>query len=242
MATVELRDADDQDIEISEPAQPGSTWSENLAKAAAAGALHRTRDGSLIIPLTVSQYLAAIDAGVFAEKAPIELIDGLLFRKDRRDAEGDIMTEGERHYLAKQLLRKKLDALVAPFGLHAVTEPPLVLSDFSLPEPDVAVLRGQLLDYRGRLPTADDAVLVAEVSWSSLRSDQRFKLERYAAANIPNYWIVNLAAKAVEVYSKPDQQNRKYGNVETFDRKATLSLRVTDGELLTIEVADFLFE
>lgn len=215
---------------------------ETVETAIATGAAHRTRDGALICPLSVSQYLAAIEAGVFGENAPIELIDGLLFQKDRRDAEGDIMTEGERHYLAKQLLRQKLDLVVSPLGFHAVTEPPLILSDLTLPEPDVAVLRGQLLDYRGRLPVANDAVLVAEVSWSSLRTDQRTKQERYAAAGIANYWIVNLAAKVVEVYSEPDPPRSKYAHLETFDRKAKLSLSLPEGDPLTISVAEFLFD
>lgn len=241
-ATVDFRDAGAHETEAGDLEHAGTMWPENLAKAAAAGMLHRTRDGALICPLSVSQYLAAIEAGVFGENAPIELIDGLLFQKDRRDAEGDIMTEGERHYLAKQLLRQKLDSLVSPFGFHAVTEPPLILSDLTLPEPDVAVLRGQLLDYRGRLPVANDAVLVVEVAWSSLRTDQRFKQERYAAAGIPNYWIVNLAANVVEVYSKPDPPNGKYSHLETFDRKATLSLPLSGRDALTISVADFLFD
>jgi len=44
------------------------------------------------------------------------------------------------------------------------------------------------------------------------------------------------------VYSEPDQKNRKYAHLETFDRKATLTLPVTDGDPLTIEVADFLLD
>src|SRR5690606_201977 len=141
---------------------------------------------------------------------------------DRRDAVGDLMTEGDRHYLTKNLLRQVLDALVTPLGFHAVTEPPVLLSDFTLPEPDVGVFRGRLLDYRGRLPRAQDAAVLIEVAWSSLRHDRSVKLARYAEAGVPSCWIVNLSSATVEVHTSPAPKASRYSEMRTFDSNAAI--------------------
>lgn len=198
--------------------------------------------GPTPMPLTADQYLAAVHAGILPEKAPIELIDGILIYKDRRDAGGDLMTEGDRHYLIKNLLRDVIDPLVRRLGFHTVTEPPLLLTDLSVPEPDVAVFRGGLLDYRGRLPQPSDAAIVIEVSWSSLSHDRQVKLQRYAAAGVPTYWIVNLESMSVEVYSRPNERDSRYSDLKTFDRTATISLPLFDAGTVEVPVADFLPE
>ena len=79
---------------------------------------------------------------------------------------------------------------------------PLDLSPLSVPDPDVAVILGARSTHTGRAnPT--DAVLVAEVSESSLRSDQTRKMSLYSAADIPEYWILNLVRRQLEVYRDP---------------------------------------
>lgn len=195
-----------------------------------------------LVPLTVEQYRAMIEAGILPERAPVELIDGLLMWKDRRDDGGDLMTEGDRHYLVKHLLRDVLDPLVRPLNFHVVIEPPILLPDSGVPEPDLAVLRGRLLDYRGRLPSANDAAILIEIAWSSLRFDRQRKLNRYAAAGVPAYWVVDLAAAAVEVYSQPDLKRSQYGCLETYERSATIPLSLDETTAVEVPVAQFLPE
>jgi Uma2 family endonuclease len=55
-------------------------------------------------------------------------------------------------------------------------------------------------DYDRSHPTS--ALLVIEVADSSLARD-RDKAAWYAAAGIPEYWIVDLTGRVVEVYSAP---------------------------------------
>ena len=65
---------------------------------------------------------------------------------------------------------------------------PLVLNAVNQPQPDLVVLRpweGEL-----RLPTAADALVVIEVADTTLRWDRQIKLPRYAAAQIPELWIM----------------------------------------------------
>lgn len=83
---------------------------------------------------------------------------------------------------------------------HVRVEKPLHLGD-SEPIPDLAVVRGRPRDYRVQHPTT--ALLVIEVAGSSLTRDQQLKQSVYAQAGIPEYWIVNLQERRVEVYREP---------------------------------------
>ena len=60
----------------------------------------------------------------------------------------------------------------------------------SEPEPDVAVVRGDLRDSFTAHPA--DPVLVVEVTLSSLTLDRRYKSSLYARAGRPEYWVLNL--------------------------------------------------
>ena len=72
----------------------------------------------------------------------------------------------------------------------------------SEPEPDVAVLRGGSRTTSTRKPSAEDAVLVVEVSDTTYAVD-RAKLRLYAEAGIPCCWIANLPSDRIEVYTDP---------------------------------------
>ena len=72
-----------------------------------------------------------------------------------------------------------------------------------MPEPDVMVVRGDLRQYRERLPRAEDVGLIVEVADATLYRDQEFKTTIYAQAGIPVYWLVNLIDNRIEVYSEP---------------------------------------
>jgi len=65
----------------------------------------------------------------------------------------------------------------------------------------VAVVRGELRDYLDAHPA--DPVLVVEVSLTSLEFDRVHKSSLYARAGRPEYWIVNLVDRVVEVRRAP---------------------------------------
>ena len=81
------------------------------------------------------------------------------------------------------------------------TQAPIALDDSSEPEPDVAVVRGAFRDYSTAHPV--DPVLVVEVSLASLRFDREHKASLYARAGRPEYWIVNLVDRVLEVRREP---------------------------------------
>ncbi len=81
------------------------------------------------------------------------------------------------------------------------------------PEPDLKIIRGSLFG-RTQTPTADEALLVVEVSDSTYAMDFRIKLPVYATAGVPVYWIVDVNQRRVEVYRRPD--GGKYAEVTLF--------------------------
>ncbi|MEO6811297.1 MAG: Uma2 family endonuclease [Isosphaeraceae bacterium] len=143
--------------------------------------------------LTIKKYYGLIRAGGFSEDDPIYLWKGQLVEK---------MTINPPHastvFKVSRLLHRAL-----PDGWLARPEQPLEIGQRSVPEPDVAIVRGALDAYDRRHPQARDVALLIEVSDSSLAEDQGDKLQTYAAAGVPVYWIVNLPNRRIEVYTEP---------------------------------------
>ncbi|MBE9191092.1 Uma2 family endonuclease [Gloeocapsopsis crepidinum LEGE 06123] len=84
---------------------------------------------------------------------------------------------------------------------------PITLTS-SEPEPDIAIVRGSWSDYRERHPGANDIYLVVEISNSSLTKDLEQKQPIYAAAEIQEYWILDLTTLQLIVFRDP--QGNKY--------------------------------
>ncbi len=87
---------------------------------------------------------------------------------------------------------------------------PIVLNDWSEPEPDIAICQPDPSDYAQHHPQSDQVMVVIEVADSSLAYDQVQKAQAYAASGIPEYWIVNLAARSVAILTNPSRDNGQY--------------------------------
>ncbi len=143
--------------------------------------------------MTVDRYERLVASGVYGPKDPVFLWKGRLVEK---------MTKGDRHAFSMSSTIVILARLV-PNGWAVRPDQPILLDDESVPEPDLAVVRGSLRDYGTRKPKPGEIALVIEVSDSSLRLDSGPVLRAYAANSIPIYWIVNIPAGRVEVYTGP---------------------------------------
>ena len=97
---------------------------------------------------------------------------------------------------------------------------PLVASDDTEPEPDFAVLAGSPESQRDHPTTALHVIEIAE---STLAHDRR-KAAIYAARSVPEYWILNLAARQLEVHRNPEPD----ANVPFGARYAARSVLNTD--------------
>lgn len=190
------------------------------------------------VPLTVEQYVQMAEVGILPTSPRVELLDGLLVLKDRRDAGGDIMTEGPRHALTGRRLFLYLNPLAEKFGYHARFNSPLAIPPFHAPEPDVFIVRGQDTDFLDRFPEPTDVAVVIEVSWSSLQGDRTTKYERYAAAGLPTYWIVNLAEEQIEIYTDPVPAESRYATRTVAGWRDSLTLPLPDGGMIPVPLGD----
>lgn len=79
-------------------------------------------------------------------------------------------------------------------------------------------------------------LLVIEVSDSTLRHDRDVKLGHYAAARIPEYWIVDLASNLLRVYRSPSERTYASAFELSPDRPASVETfpdrQFSVGELL----------
>ena len=103
------------------------------------------------------------------------------------------------HYAALDRVRRILETVLGPV-VWVRTQGPLDLGLAIEPEPDVAVVPGSADDYAAHPTTA---LLVVEVSESTLAFDRRGKASLYAAGGIADYWIVNLVGDQLEVRRNP---------------------------------------
>lgn len=188
-----------------------------------------------ILPLSVEQYDRMIDEGILPEDTAVELLDGVLVRKDRGDAGGDPMTVGEVHaYVVKQLayLGLRLD----PAVLHLQTQQPVVIPGAGEPEPDAAIVL-QPITATGK-PRAEHVSCVIEVAGTSLDRDRTTKLRHYARGGIPQYVILVLADRMAEEYLQADTENGTYATRIRHTSDAVLELRLTGDQTLPVRIND----
>ena len=160
---------------------------------------------------TADDVLEMVAAGIIRKDEPIELLDGGLAEK---------RPEVPFHSSATVLLADRLRAAYAGRA-HVREEKPLAASTYSLPEPDIAIVRGEPGRYIARHPGRHDAVLVVELAWSS-QAEDRSKAPIYAPAQVPAYWLVDLANRKVEVRTVPESVG--YRTVEVLGEGDLISL------------------
>ena len=130
------------------------------------------------------------------------------------------------------------DLLTDAFGRGFVRHSaPLVVDDESEPEPDLAVTRQIQRSYRetGNL-VASEAVLVVEISDSTLRSDLTTKVRLYGRAGIPEYWVLDISGRVLIVHRGPTADG--YASVTRLAETEVVSPLATPQAALNI--ADFL--
>jgi Uma2 family endonuclease len=117
--------------------------------------------------------------------------------------EGHIMVLSPQNAPHSGTVAVVLRVLRGVFGPDAHVRPqmPLDLGQTTGPEPDLAVVAGREEHYLTAHPTA--ALLIVEVSDTTLAYDRHRKGSLYARAGVPDYWVVNLRARQVEVYRAP---------------------------------------
>ena len=185
--------------------------------------------------LTVEQYHSMLERGILRDGDPVELVEGLLVRKDRGATGGPPRTHGPRHALIISRLMRLGQPLEA-LDCHLRVQLPVTLSSVDEPEPDLAVVRGSIEGYGERHPGPLDLLVVVEVADSSLRYDRGTKQRVYATAGVPAYVIVNIPEERIELYDGPEPGEGRYRRRTDYRAGDVLSLPLTEGRTLPLAV------
>jgi Uma2 family endonuclease len=177
---------------------------------------------------TVDQYHRMIETGILAENDRVELLDGWILEKS---------PVGPPHATCVSLIVDALQQKL-PSGWLIRAQSPITLAAGE-PEPDVTVVQGSIRDYRDRHPSGPDIGLLVEVADSSLQFDRLQKRPQYAAAGIPEYWIVNLVDRCLEVYSEPIT-NGDYQRRHVVDASGSVEVQLAGRSVGQIAVVDLL--
>jgi Uma2 family endonuclease len=190
-----------------------------------------------LVPLTTDQYHTMLERGILRDGDPVELVEGLLVRKNRGAVGGPETTHGPRHALIVKRLTRLERALEA-LGCHLLVQLPITLSAVDEPEPDLAIVKGSPEAYADRHPGPQDVLVVVEVADSSLRYDRGTKQRVYAVAGVPAYVIVNIPDERVELYEEPVAGEGRYRRRTDHVVGEALTLSLADARVLSLPVAD----
>lgn len=160
---------------------------------------------------TVKEYHKMAELGIFHPEERVELIAGQIVKMI---AKGTIHTTTVRRIA--NILRDKLQGQV---DVH--TQDPVQLNDFSEPEPDIAVVKVDPLDYIDHHPTASEVYLIIEVADSSFKYDRETKGKAYAQSGILDYWLLDVNNRKLHVFREPTQE--KYQSEVIFSQEAIIS-------------------
>lgn len=142
---------------------------------------------------TVQDYHQMSELGILDPSERTELIAGQIV----------LMTaKGTPHVIALQLLASHLQEQIGGIALIR-TQDPIRLDNFSEPEPDLAIVKGTILDYAQQHPNPEDVYLVVEVADSTLKQDCEVKDKLYARSSIPEYWVVDIKNRQVQIFRNP---------------------------------------
>jgi Uma2 family endonuclease len=160
------------------------------------------------------------ESGAFGDSR-VELIDGVIIAMNAM--------RGPHASAVMRLTRLLTHQLEERAWVRAAL--PLALSSQSEPEPDFAIVSNeQLPDDESHPSTAN---LVIEVADTSLAFDLGLKARLYAAARIPEYWVVDLEQHRLVVHLEP--KKGEYQRVSRHGRTKTATSSVAPR--VTVKVA-----
>ncbi|MGH2372488.1 MAG: Uma2 family endonuclease [bacterium] len=173
---------------------------------------------------TVDEYFRMGQAGIFSEDDRVELIDGEIV---------EMTAIGTRHAECVNRLTKLLVTLAGEDAVVSVQNP-VRLDGFSVPQPDLAVLRPR--SYAAAHPGPEDVLVIIEVSDTSLGYDKEVKLPLYARSGVPEVWIVDLERATVVVCRAPSAEGyreiRQYGAGQRITIEALPRVSITTDGIL----------
>jgi Uma2 family endonuclease len=182
---------------VYEGSNPSLSVSKDRLVSSTSSELSSLTDMVLAIRLlTVQDYHRMAEAGIFHPEERVELIAGQIIQ---------MVAKGTAHESAvtrtDRLLRNRIsNEVLLRF------QSPVQLDDYSEPEPDVAVVVPDALDYDDHHPTPAEIFLIIEVADTSFKYDTEVKAAIYAQSGILDYWVLDVNRRKLHVYRLPNPQ------------------------------------
>jgi Uma2 family endonuclease len=160
---------------------------------------------------TVDDYHRMIEAEILTTEDKVELVDGQILEMSPQQP-----PHAATVHCASDYLRELLPDISIRVQL------PVTLRPKSEPEPDIAVVRIDPRKYLDSHPTPNDIFLLIEVADWTLNKDRGVKAPIYAKANILEYWVLDVNARVVYIFRKPE--NNIYIEEVILNENATFPL------------------
>ena len=176
---------------------------------------------------TVAEYHEMIELGILTPDDRVELLEGWIVNK---------MSQNPPHRSSVGRVVKRVSR-VLPDAWTMSVQGPITLSD-SEPEPDITLARGDEEVYDTRHPEPADIGVLIEVGDSTVLDDRRYKGILYAQEKVPEFWLINIPARKVEVYTKP--RGGKYQKKVEYTEKQTVQLILDGVKIAQITVRDLM--
>lgn len=163
--------------------------------------------------LTVAEYHRLAAAGILSREDRVELLNGKVV---------PMSPIGSAHAACVEKISELLRLVLGEKAMVRAQNP-VTLGGYSEPEPDLAVVARKENFFADRHPQAREIFLIIEVADSSIEKDRHEKLAVYAAAGIPEYWIVNLERKELEIYREPDGDQYLFMTLHTPEDEVSIA-------------------
>lgn len=144
---------------------------------------------------TVRDYHRMVEAGILHPDERVELIAGQIIRMSPKGTAHEAAITRLERMLRRQLGDRVIIRLQSPIQLN----------DHSEPEPDVAVVQADPLDYEDHHPTPPEIYLLIEVADSSFKFDCETKAQLYARSGVVDYWVLDVNDRQLHVFRNFDQ-------------------------------------
>ena len=150
--------------------------------------------------ITVAEYDRMIEVGIYTENDHIELLNGEII---------ELMPKGPKHSVFNDLV---LDLFKEKLGskIYARSQNPIILDNFSEPEPDLVLVKPPSKNYLESHPTPANIFLIMEISDTTLAYDRETKAKAYSRNKIQQYLLLNLQNETLEDFREPSEDGYQF--------------------------------
>ena len=160
---------------------------------------------------TTEEYHRMAETGILDEDERVELLEGKIIW---------MSAKGTAHSSAVGRTDRLLQKCLGNQAWISIQDP-VTLNQHSEPEPDIAIVKIDPLDYADHHPTPGEVYLIIEVADSSLKFDCETKGKVYAQEKIADYWVLDVLNRQLYVFREPSEEG--YQTKAILDENSTIS-------------------